>query len=626
MNPVLWQPSAQQIKSAQITTFINQVNQNYKLELNDYEALYNWSVEKPEDFWESLAVFCEVKFHQAAETILQATQEILGSHWFEGATLNYAEHCLRHRGEHTAIEFHTEAGLQRSLSYEELYMSVAQCQAELKSLGVEAGDRVAAVLPNMPETIIAMLATTSLGAIWSSCSPDFGAQGIVERFSQIEPKVLFACADYLFKGKQIDCRDKIRAVEKSIPSIIKTIETPFKPNNASTVEFTPVPFEHPGFILYSSGTTGKPKCIVHGHGGTLLQHLKELVLHTDLKREDKLMYVTTCGWMMWNWMASGLAVGATLVLYEGSPIYPKTNSLLGLVKDADVTVFGTSARYLQCLEQAAVKTSALPALRTILSTGSPLAPETFAYVYKNIKADLCLSSISGGTDIISCFALGCPILPVHAGELQCRGLGMAVAVFNAQGEPVIEQQGELVCTKPFPSMPICFWNDPDNKKYRQAYFSQFKNSWAHADYAMLTHCSGIMIFGRSDAVLNPGGIRIGTAEIYQPVESLPQIKESLAVGHRLNGDERVVLFVVLKPDCVLDETLKREIKAIIKAQASPRHVPAEIFQVNDLPRTVNGKLSELAVKHVIHGEPISNTYALQNPACLNEFKGLLDKS
>ncbi len=626
MNPILWQPSTRQIESAQITQFMQYINQKYHQQFQHYEALYNWSIQEPDHFWESITSFCNVRFHQYPSTILKATPEMIGTQWFADSTLNYAEHGLRHRDEHIAIEFYTELGLQSKLSYRELYQRVAQCQWMLKQLGIKKGDRVAAVMPNMPETIIAMLATTSLGAIWSSCSPDFGVQGIVERFSQIEPKVLVACSHYLFKGKQIDCVEKINQLQQALPSLKKIIWQEDIQNDANEVHFEPVAFDHPAFILYSSGTTGKPKCIVHGHGGTLLQHLKELVLHTDLKRTDKLMYVTTCGWMMWNWMVSGLAVGATLVLYDGSPVYPHVDSLLTLLKQADITVFGTSAKYLHSLQQANIHAPSLPLLRTVLSTGSPLMPETFEYVYRQIKQDICLSSISGGTDIISCFALGCPILPVRAGELQCRGLGMAVEVFNEQGESIQEQQGELVCTKPFPSMPVCFWNDEGNKKYHQAYFAKFKNTWSHGDYAMLTSCSGVMIFGRSDAVLNPGGVRIGTAEIYEPVETLPEVQEALAVGQKFEGDERILLFVVLKPNHTLDDALKHRIKAVIRTQASPRHVPAEIFQVNDVPRTVNGKLSELAVKHVIHGEPVSNTHALQNPECLSEFKRLLDKS
>jgi acetoacetyl-CoA synthetase len=642
MNPILWQPQESDIAKAQITAFISLINRKYNFNLKEYAELYDWSVEQMEDFWQSLAEFFQIEFVQSASKILQAKPGILGSEWFLDASLNYAQHCLRFNDERLAISFYTEAGLRQELSYQELNTLVAQAQAGLKKLGVEQGDRVAAVLPNVPETIIAMLATTSLGAIWSSCSPDFGVQAIQERFSQIKPKVLFVCSEYLFKGKQIDCRDKITALQLALPGLQQMVEV-FWPEQlqqnlsnslswqdfllpAENPEFLAVPFAHPAFILFSSGTTGKPKCIVHGHGGTLLQHMKELGLHTDLQREDKLLYVTSCGWMMWNWMVSGLTLGANLILFEGSPVYPEVDSFLGILQQAGVSVFGTSAKYLHSLERVQIKAPGLPALRTILSTGSPLASSTFEYVYENISKDICLSSISGGTDIISCFALGCPILPVRAGELQCRGLGMAVQVFDEQGRAVVEQKGELVCVKPFPSMPVCFWDDPDNKKYFSAYFSKFKNTWTHGDYAMLTICSGIMIFGRSDAVLNPGGVRIGTAEIYQAVESLSQIKESLAIGQRFQGDERIVLFVVLQPDLSLDEALKQEIKQIIRVQASPRHVPAEILQVSDLPRTVNGKLSELAVKRIIHGETLGNEDALLNPECLHEFKALLDKS
>jgi acetoacetyl-CoA synthetase len=491
---------------------------------------------------------------------------------------------------------------------------------------VKKNDVVAALLPNVPEAIIFMLATTAMGAIWTSCSPDFGVPAILDRFSQVEPKALITAPGYLHKGKWIDCRDKNQTLISALPTLLQThsIDQSLD-QNQDKVYFESLPFDHPGFILYSSGTTGKPKCIVHGQGGTLIQHMKELILHTDLKPGDRLLYLTTCGWMMWNWMASALGTGAAVVLFEGNPFFPQSDSLFSILSEAQVTVFGTSAKFLSTWQKAGVTSShsdAFKNIHTVLSTGSPLLPDTFKYVYTSLKEDLCLSSISGGTDIISCFALGCPLLPVYAGELQCRGLGMAVEVWNEEGESVIEEKGELVCIKAFPSMPLKFWNDPDGKKFHQAYFNRFEGVWTHGDYAMLKSNGGLVIFGRSDSVLNPGGVRIGTAEIYRQVETLPSVQESLAVGLDQDGNQVIILFVILAPGQTLSESLKDEIKLRLRQNASPRHVPAQIIEVKDFPRTVNGKVSEIAVTKIINHQPLDNLDALANPEVLDLFREL----
>ncbi len=499
-------------------------------------------------------------------------------------------------------------------------------------------------MPNIPETVIAMLATTSLGATWSSCSPDFGVNGVVDRFGQIAPKVLFTADAYGYGGKRFDCLAKIRDVLDEIPSIEKLVVVPysgealrldglrnaiawpeFAGDDEHALQFEMLPFDHPVYIMYSSGTTGVPKCIVHGAGGTLIQHLKELVLHTDLKREDRLFYYTTCGWMMWNWFVSGLAVGATLVLYDGSPSHPDGNALWDLADDVGISVFGTSAKWISATEKAGVKpreTHKLLQLKTILSTGSPLAPESYDYVYRDVKDRVLLASISGGTDIISCFGLGNPLLPVYRGELQCRGLGMKVEILDDAGNPLQEEKGELACTAPFPSMPVFFWNDPDGEKYRKAYFARIPNVWCHGDHAMLTEHEGLVIYGRSDATLNPGGVRIGTAEIYRQVEQIDAVLESIAVGQRWRDDERVILFVRLRDGVALDDALRECIKKQIRENTTPRHVPAKIIQIADIPRTISGKITEIAVRDTIHGLPVKNADALANPEALDLYKDL----
>jgi acetoacetyl-CoA synthetase len=569
----------------------------------------------------------------------------LGPRWFPGARLNFAENLLRFSDDHPALVFWNERGRQRELSYAELGREVARTAAALRDDGVGIGDRVAGFLPNLPETVIAMLATTSLGAIWSSCSPDFGANGVLDRFGQIRPRVLFCADGYRYAGKEVDSLARVREVRERIPEIERVVVVPYVANRPDVSgvaggvlwgdwlervprsvipSFRRLPFDHPVYILYSSGTTGLPKCMVHGAGGTLLQHLKELVLHTDLRREDRIFYFTTCGWMMWNWLVSSLAVGATVILYDGAPLFPP-RVLWDMAEQEQVTVFGTSAKYLAMAQKEGLepgRTHNLGALRAILSTGSPLAGHSYDYVYQTIKPDLHLASISGGTDIVSCFALGNPIAPVWRGELQTRGLGMSVDVFDQEGHSIRGSEGELVCTRPFPSMPVEFWNDPGGAKYRAAYFEHYPGVWRHGDWARITEQDGLVILGRSDATLNPGGVRIGTAEIYRQVEQLPEVVESLVVGQEWEGDVRIVLFVRLRDGVSLDQTLAGRIKQRIRDYASPHHVPRKILQVNDIPKTISGKITELAVRDVIHGRPVTNRDALANPQALELFRGL----
>jgi acetoacetyl-CoA synthetase len=568
--------------------------------------------------------------------------------WFSGAELNYAEHLLRHRGDRAAIVFSGEDGSRSEISFDELRARVAATAAALRGAGVVKGDRVGAYLPNCPEAIVGMLATASIGAIWSSCSPDFGVNGVVDRFGQIEPKVLFAANAYLYNGKTIDCMQNNVEIVASLPSVESTVIVRFldlepdlsRLKNGVTwdefqkndlagdtvaLEFSAVEFDHPLFIMYSSGTTGVPKCIVHGHGGTLLQHLKEHVLHCDIGPADRLFYFTTCGWMMWNWLVSGLASGATIVLFDGSPFYDDGRVLWEMAEREKVSVFGTSAKYLSALEKAGVRPIDqfnTAAIRAVLSTGSPLAPASFDYVYDAIGKDLQLASIAGGTDILSCFIVGNPILPVRRGELQCRGLGMAVDIYDEDGKPVLEERGELVCTRPFPSVPVCFWNDVGDARYRAAYFERFPGVWAHGDFAELRKSGGMIIHGRSDSVLNPGGVRIGTAEIYRQVEKLDEVIESIAVGQNWDDDVRVVLFVVLREELALDAELQARIRQVIRDNTTPRHVPAKIVAVAEIPRTKSGKIVEVAVRSIIHGETVSNVEALANPASLGNFVNL----
>lgn len=639
-SEALWQPSADTIANARMTDFLQQVNTEKEVALANYHDLYQWSVENNESFWSMIWDYFDVIGTKGNKVVVDK-DKMPGAHWFPDAKLNFAENLLRHKDERIALIFRGEDGARQQLSYAELNQKVAAFAAGLRQHGVKADDRVAAMMPNCIETIIAMLATTSLGAIWSSCSPDFGVQGVLDRFGQIDPKVLITVDGYFYNGKNLNIKDKTADIVNQLPSLNATVIVnfsdqndtlqgdnviswdAFSDNNETHIEFVERRFNDPLYIMFSSGTTGVPKCIVHGTGGTLLQHVKEHGLHTDLNRDDNLFYFTTCGWMMWNWLVSGLAIGATLTLFDGSPFAPTPEFLWDVADEEDISVFGTSAKYLAALEKAGVKpknSHKLEALRSVLTTGSVLPPESFDYVYRDIKDDLCLSSISGGTDIVSCFALGCPILPVYRGELQCRGLGLAVNVYDDDGNPVQGQKGELVCETSFPCMPVSFWNDDDGQRYHNAYFTRFENTWAHGDFAELTEHDGVIIYGRSDAVLNPGGVRIGTAEIYRQVEKVDEVLESIAIGQQYQGDERVVLFVKLRDEITLTDELQKTIAKTIRANATPRHVPAAILQVSDIPRTISGKIVELAVRNVVHNEPVKNTDALANPEALEYFR------
>ena len=639
VNPIIWKPAADRAQKTAMYRFMREAG------CDDHASLYSWSVDDSPAFWRALCDFCDVDFDREADTTLRRPDDIMHAGWFAGSRLNYAAHLLRHGGAEAALLYFGEDGTRQQVSRDELRDQVATVAAGLRAAGVTRGDRVAGFLPNCPEAVVAMLAATSIGAIWSSCSPDFGVNGVVDRFGQIEPKILFAVNGYYYSGKTCDTRVTVEGVVAAVDSIATTVMIPFADKLATDVllenvvawddfkrdgqalEFTSVDFDHPLYIMYSSGTTGVPKCIVHGHGGTLLQHLKEHVLHTDVGAGDRLFYFTTCGWMMWNWLVSGLASRATLVLYDGSPFYDGGRVLWQMAEEARITVFGTGAKYISALEKSGVRPNeefSLSGIRAVLSTGSPLAPESFDFVYDAIGDDLLLASISGGTDLLGCFALGNPVLPVRRGELQCRGLGMAVEIWNDEGEAIVGEHGELVCTKPFPSAPVGFWNDPDGARYRSAYFERFEGVWAHGDFAELTAEGGMIIYGRSDAVLNPGGVRIGTAEIYRQVEKLDEVVESIAVGQNWQDDVRVVLFVILREGVELDDELQQRVRSMIRENTTPRHVPAKIVAVPEIPRTKSGKIVELAVRSVVHGEPVRNTDALANPEALAHFANIAE--
>ena len=643
-NP-LWCPSPERAAATNMAAFMQQAG------FDSFDALWQWSADQPEAFWPQVWDFCGA-VGQRGDTVLLNGKRMPGASWFPDARLNYAENLLKQPDASDAMVFWGEGKVKRRLSRATLYAEVSRFQQALKDAGVCEGDRVAGYLPNLPETIVAMLATASLGAIWSSASPDFGVQGVLDRFGQIAPKVLVCVDGYWYNGKVVDCMAKNAEAVALLPSVQKTVvvgylsETPevsgvrngvrytefTAPFGACDVSFKPLPFSHPLFIMFSSGTTGVPKCIVHCHGGALLQHLKEQQLHSDVKPGDRVFYFTTCGWMMWNWLVSALASRATLLLYDGSPFVAgvdgKPGSILFDYADAEgMTHFGTSAKFIDAIAKAELQprvSHKLTTVRAIFSTGSPLVPEGFDYVYREIKADVLLASISGGTDILSCFVLGNPVLPVYRGEIQCRGLGMAVDVFDEEGKPLRCAKGELVCSKPFPAMPIGFWNDDDGSKYRAAYFENFDNIWCHGDFAEMTVHGGTIIYGRSDATLNPGGVRIGTAEIYRQVEKLPEVVESLVIGQdwppESIGDVRVVLFVKLREGMTLDEALVKKVKQQIRDNTTPRHVPAKVLQVADIPRTKSGKIVELAVRNVVHGRAVKNLEALANPEALDYYR------
>jgi acetoacetyl-CoA synthetase len=642
-NAPLWRPSPGRVAAARLTAFARHATSCAGRDLATYDDLYRFSLDEPGAFWSAIWDFCGVVAAAKGDVAVIDAHRMPGARFFPDARLNFAENLLRHADDRLALVFRPEGGSRETWTRAELYDEVSRLVQVFREWGIGPGDRVAAYLPNMPAAIVGMLATAAVGATWSSCSPDFGVQGVVDRFGQIGPRVLLCTDGYTYHGRVHDALGKVAEVVARLPAVERVVVFPLAGRGEASVvpgaatwpelragvppariEFEPFPFDHPLYILYSSGTTGVPKCIVHGAGGTLLQHLKEHQLHCDIHPGDRVFYFTTCGWMMWNWLASALASEAALLLYDGSPFHPDGRVLFDLADGEGMTLFGTSAKFIASVEKAGlapIESHRLDSLRTITSTGSPLAPESFDFVYRRIKADVHLASISGGTDIVSCFVLGDPTGPVFRGEIQRRGLGMQVEVFDEAGRCVRGRKGELVCTAPFPSMPLGFWNDPDGRKYHDAYFSRFPGVWCHNDYAELTDHDGVIIYGRSDAVLNPGGVRIGTAEIYRQVEQLDEVVESLVVGQQVAGDERVVLFVRLRDGVTLDAALVDRIRRHIRQNTTPRHVPERIVAVTDIPRTRSGKIVELAVRDVIHGREVRNLEALANPEALEQFRG-----
>jgi acetoacetyl-CoA synthetase len=642
MAKLLWEPSEKQIKESNMYRFMTFINETYNQSFSEFSSLYDWSIENLPEFWAAFWKYADIIHSKPYDQVIDDVSKMPGAKWFSGAELNFAENLLRYRDDRVAIIFKGEGQPSTRMAYAQLYDEVARLAKSLRDLGIQPGDRVVGFMPNMPESLIAMLAATSIGATWSSCSPDFGIKGVLDRFGQIKPRVLFTANGYSFKGKKLDSLERIANILKELPSIEKVVVVPYTEPRADInkvpnavhyndfrssesgleIEFEQLPFEHPLYIMYSSGTTGLPKCMVQSAGGILVHQLKEHILHTNLKREDTLFYFTTCGWMMWNWLTCALGVGATLVLYDGNPFHPHPGALWEMAQDEKITVFGTSAGYIAALQNAGVKpgkTYDLTPLRAVLSTGSPLSIEGFEFIYQEVKADLQLASISGGTDLNGCFALGNPMEPVYAGELQCRGLAMDVRAFDELGNELIDEQGELVCCKPFPSMPIYFWDDPDGGKYHDAYFDIFPNIWRHGDFVTVTKRGGVVMLGRSDATLNPGGVRIGTAEIYRQLEQMEEIADSVVVGQDWENDVRVILFVKLAGGIELTDELKDKIRQTIRTNASPRHVPAKIISVPDVPYTLNMKKVELAVKKVIQGQEVLNKDALSNPEALDYY-------
>jgi len=642
MGKLLWEPTRKSVENSNMYQFMKTVNKEFNQSFSEYKELYQWSIDHIPEFWATFWEYAQIKHSKSYDQVVDDLNLMPGAKWFSGARMNFAENLLRYRDEETAIIFKGEDQKLMVLSYQQLYEEVAQLAKSLKEMGVKTGDRVVGFMPNMPQSITAMLAATSMGAVWSSCSPDFGIKGVLDRFGQIQPKVLFTANGYFFKGKNIDSLERISSILEKLPSIQKVVVVPYtqenpaidqipngilyndflSPKSVSEIDFTQLPAEHPLYVMYSSGTTGLPKCMVQSAGGILLNQMKEHILHTDLKREDTIFYFTTCGWMMWNWLTCALSVGATIVLYDGNPFHPHPGALFEMAQNEKITVFGTSAGYISALQKAGVKpkeTYDLSSLRALLSTGSPLSEDDFDFIYKEIKSDLQLASISGGTDLNGCFALGNPMGPVYSGELQCRGLGLKVEAFDHDGKPVINQQGELVCSAPFPSMPIYFWDDPKGVKYHSAYFDMYPNIWRHGDFIEINDRGGVTIFGRSDTTLNPGGVRIGTAEVYRQVEQFYEIEDSVVIGQKWKNDVRIILFVKLLEGVQLTKELKDKVRQSIRQHASPRHVPAKIIEVNDIPYTHNMKKVELAVKKVIEGKPILNKDALRNPESLDLF-------
>ncbi len=638
MTEPLWMPPPERIAAARITAFTQMLREKYSQKFPDYWSLWRWSIANKEVFWREVWDFCGVIGEKGERTLVDGHQ-MPGAKWFPDARLNFAENLLKKVGSDDALVFWNEAGDRRRLSFDELRGSVAAVQQALRAAGVVAGDRIASILPNIPDATIAMLGATSIGAVWSSSSPDFGVQGVLDRFMQIEPKILFAVNGYFYNGKAVDTRDKVFEIAARLQSVERVIwveyiaDHPLGANDCVWREFTTndaveptferFPFDHPLVIVFSSGTTGLPKCMVQGAGGTLLQQMKEHALHADVHDGDRLFYFSTTGWVMWNWLITGLATGATCMLYDGSPFAARSGVLWNFAEAERITHFGTSAKYIDASKKGGLvpcRSHDLPALRTILSTGSPLLPESFDYVYQCVKADVHLASLSGGTEIMSAFVLGNPTLPVYRGEMQCRGLGMAVDVFDDNGASLRGAMGELVCTQSFPSMPLYFMADPEGARYQAAYFERFPGLWCHGDWSQITEHDGMVIVGRSDATLNPGGVRIGTAEIYRQVETLDEVIESIVIGQNFQGDARVVLFVKLADGIKLDDALTEKIKQRIRDNTTPRHVPAKVVQVPDIPRTKSGKIVELAVRDVVHGRTVKNMDAMANPEALEFFR------